>query len=168
MQNPFAVAVQWPDDARCYIVHLRRPYFTAAVCESSNAVWLLVSWMPSARTEEINRPALFRAAADFCRKNLDRIDVPIQFVERKHGHHLPPFLMAQSPRKELFIVEPEHCAPLVEVRENAENAQPEKSNLSQRFDVVTQWRLAQMRKYYQRYLERQKALGVIHKAFASV
>ena len=160
--------MQWPDDARRYVVHMQRPYFTAAFCETPATAWLLVSWAPSAKPQEINRSSLFRAAADFCRIHLDQLQVPIHFVERKHGHHLPPFLMAQTPNKELFIVEPEHCAPLVEVRESASTAQQKKTHVSKRFDLVTQWRLGQMRNYYQQYLERQKALTKNPSHFAVV
>jgi hypothetical protein len=68
-------------------------------------------------------------------------------------------LMAQTQSKALFIVEPEHSTPLVEVHESAESvaAQP-KTKRSSRFDVITQWRLGQMRKYYQQFLERQQKI----------
>src|SRR5687768_9366997 len=113
MQNPFAVAVQWPDEPRRYLVHLQRPYFTAALVDTFSA-----SCPPGRLCDEAERASLFRAAAWFCRAQLDQIHVPIEFVERKHGHHLPRFLMAQALGKELFIVEPDHSAPLVEVRDS--------------------------------------------------
>jgi hypothetical protein len=168
MHNPFAVAIQWPDDARCHLVHMQRPYFTAAVRETATTTWLLVSWSPSANPADIDRRSLFQEAADFCRSHLDLSQTPIQFLERKHGHHLPRFLIAQTPARELFIVEPEHSAPLVEVRNGAARAPSKKVLLSQRFDVVTQWRLGQMRIYYQQYLERQKTLGKVPTRFATV
>ena len=74
--------------------------------------------------------------------------------------------MAQTAAKDLFIVEPEHSTPLVEVRES-EASLSSKSNapkMSQRFDVVTQWRLGQMRGYYQQFLERQQKLAAGHYA----
>ena len=167
MQNPFAVAVQWPDDARCHIVHMQRPYFTAAVLEAATTSWLLLSWSPSTKPAEIDRSSLFRAAADFCHAHLGS-QTPIQFLERRDGHHLPRFLIAQNPARELFIVEPEHSAPLVEVRNGAARAPSKKKLASQRFDPVTEWRLGQMRIYYQEYLERQKALGRTSTRFATV
>jgi hypothetical protein len=157
MQNPFAVAVQWPNEPRRYVVHLSRPYFTAAMVETASALWLLVSWSPAPTCAVEERASVFRAAAQFCREQLDQLHVPIEFIERKHGHQLPRFLIAQSAGMELFIVEPEHPAPLVEVRESdAGLCKPAKSKPSQRFDVVTQWRLEQMRNYYQQFLARQQ------------
>ncbi|HWN96269.1 MAG TPA: hypothetical protein VNT99_14635 [Methylomirabilota bacterium] len=156
MQNPFAIGVQWPEDPRRFLIHLARPYFTAAFCETSVAAWLLVSWSPSAMSSDAEHGPLFRAAAEFCRTQMDQTQVPIQFVEKKYGHHLPRFLIAQACAKELFIVEPDHSSPLVEVKDGAAPARIGTSRLAQRFDVVTQWRLGEMRKYYQQYLERQK------------
>lgn len=157
MQNPFAVAVQWPDEPRRYLVHLSRPYFTAALVETASALWLLVSWSPASRNTDDDRASIFRAAARFCREQLDQARVPIEFIERKDGYHLPRFLMAQSPALELFIVEPEHPAPLVEVHERKPGpGDPIGTKLSARFDVVTEWRLEQMRDYYQQFLERQQ------------
>jgi hypothetical protein len=159
MQNPFAVAVQWPDEPRRYLVHMQRPYFAAVIVETVSAAWLLVSWSPAQLCDESERASLFRAAAGFCRAQLDQIHIPIEFVERKHGYHLPRFLMAQAVGKELFIVEPDHPAPLVEVRDSDPGlSKPHKAKLSQRFDVVTQWRLEQMRNYYQQFLERQQKI----------
>ena len=169
MQNPFAVAMQWPNEPRRYVVHLRRPYFTAAMVETASALWLLVSWSPSPIGTFDDRSSVFRAAARFCRDHLDQVRVPIEFVERKHGYHLPRFLMAQSAARELFIVEPEHPAPLVEVHEtDAGLRKPSKSKLSERFDVVTQWRLEQMRNYYQQFLERQQKNTVVPTALPAV
>jgi hypothetical protein len=162
MQNPFAVAVQWPSEPRRYVVHLNRPYFTAAMVETASALWLLVSWSPAPMSTFDDRASIFRAAARFCREKLDQVRIPIEFVERKHGYHLPRFLMAQSAAMELFIVEPEHPAPLVEVRETDPGlCKPARSKVSQRFDVVTQWRLEQMRSYYQQFLERQQKTVVV-------
>ena len=90
--------------------------------------------------------------------------MPIQFVEKRNGHHLPRYLIAQTQAKELFIVEPDHSSPLVEVREDAAKTKRGKSKLAQRFDVITQWRLSQMRKYYQQFLEKQAALITGHAA----
>jgi hypothetical protein len=158
MQNPFAIAAQWPDDPRRFLVRLQRPYFTAALCETIAATWLLVSWSPGMGLKRMNRASLFRAAAKFCRTQLDQWHVPIRFVEKKHGHHLPRYLIAQTPAKELFIIEPDHSTPLVEVRDSATGGKSERTKRSQRFDVITEWRLGQMRKYYQQFLERQKSL----------
>lgn len=155
MQNPFAIAVQWPDAIRRYLVHLQRPYFTAAIYETASAAWLLVSWAPGHRAP--GRADVFRAAADFCRTQLDQRQVPIEFVERQHGHNLPPYLMAQSLAQDLFIVEPDHSAPLVEVRDSEMASLKPNANQAARFDVITQWRLAEMRKYYRQFLERQKS-----------
>ena len=160
MHNPFAVAVQWPDESRRYVVHLQRPYFTAALFETASAAWLTLSWAPAGMADDAGGELLFRRAADFCRSELGQCNVPIEFIERKNGHHLPRFLMAQTVGKDLFIVEPDHFAPLVEVRENTTSNVPDTSEpkLSQRFDVITQWRLGEMRKYYQQFLERQQSL----------
>jgi hypothetical protein len=153
MENPFAIAMQWPDDLRRYVVHLKRPYFTAAIYETASAAWLLVSWAPG--SGEPHRADIFRAAARFCSTQLDQECVPIEFVERKHGHHLPPYLMAQTPHKQLFIVEPDHSAPLVEVHDRELAGVRSRKKVAPRFDVITQWRLAEMRKYYRQFLERQ-------------
>jgi hypothetical protein len=153
MQHPFAIAVQWPDSPRRFLVHLRKPYFTAAIIESGVATWLLVSWAPG--TAFNDRPQILQNAAAFCQSSLKQNGAPIHFVEGKHGNALPRYLMAQSAGKELYIVEPDHCSPLVEVRENKSAAAPPAPKPAQRFDVVTQYRLAEMRKYYRQYLERQ-------------
>jgi hypothetical protein len=156
MHNPFAIAVQWPDQPRRYLVHLKRPYFTAAIFETVSTVWLAVSWAPWSHPDKSQDVSIaFRAAADFCRSHLDLDGVPIEFVERKNGHALPRFLIAQSAKTELFIVEPDHPTPLVEVRE-ADATQVCKPKSSRRFDIITEWRLEQMRKYYQHFLERQQ------------
>lgn len=152
MQNPFAMAVQWPDSPRRYVVHLRKPYFTAALVETAAAAWLLVNWAPGSKVSD--SAEVFRSAAEFCRRELAQHAVPIEFVERKHGYELPRYLMAQSATKELFIIEPEHFSPLVEVRDKQTEAKP--GERSARFDTVTQLRLADMRKYYRQYLERQQ------------
>lgn len=154
MQNPFAIAVRWPDEPRRYLVHLQRPYFTAALLETAGAAWLLVSWAPGANSDEAARMVVLRSAADFCRRQLDQGAVPIEFVERRGGFQLPQYLIAETTAKELFIVEPEHWTPLVEVRDS-DPSPTAKNRPGHRFDVVTQWRLAQMRKYYHQYLERQ-------------
>jgi hypothetical protein len=158
MHNPFAIAVQWPDDHRRYLVHLQRPYFSAAIFESTSAMWLAVSWSPAARHDATASGLVFRAAAEFCRREFAQCQVPIEFVERRHGHHLPHFLMAQAADKALFIVEPEHSTPLVEVRESERISNSKKVNRADRFDVITEWRLTQMRRYYQQFLERQENL----------
>lgn len=156
MQNPFAIAMQWPDDVRRYLVHLQRPYFTAAIHETATAAWLLVSWAPGA--SERPTAELFHAAARFCSTQLDQDHIPIEFVERKLGHHLPPYLMAQTTEKKLFIVESDHSAPLVAVHDKELVSSERKATVVPRFDVITQWRLAEMRKYYRQFLERQKSV----------
>jgi len=156
MENPFAIAMQWPDDVRRYLVHLQRPYFTAAIHETAAAAWLLVSWAPGA--SELRRAEIFRAAAKFCSTQLDQEHVPIEFVERKLGHHIPPYLMAQTTHKQFFIVEPDHSAPLVAVHDQELASAERKTKAAPRFDVITQWRLAEMRKYYRQFLERQKSV----------
>jgi hypothetical protein len=168
MHNPFAIAVQWPDEPGRYLVHLQRPYFTAAIFETDAAAWLAVSW--AAQSEDVGSSSVFFAAADFCRRQLAQHDLPIEFIERKHGHHLPRFLMAQTASKALFIVEPDHSAPLVEVHESMESsiAKSTHPKLSGRFDVITQWRLGQMRKYYQHFLERQQKMATMGGATTSI
>ena len=156
MENPFAIAMQWPDDVRRYLIHLQRPYFTAAIHETANAAWLLVTWAPGGG--ELHRAELFRAAAKFCSTQLDQEHIPIEFVERKHGHHVPPYLMAQTPRKQLFIVESDHSAPLVAVHDKELVSPERKAKMAPRFDVITQFRLTEMRKYYRQFLERQKSV----------
>jgi hypothetical protein len=161
MHNPFAIAVQWPDEPRRYLVHLQRPYFTAALFETASAAWLMVSWAPAQEKNGSN--AIFRAASEFCRRDLAQTHVPIEFIERKNGHHLPRFVIAQTPSKELFIVEPEHSTPLVEVHESpaTTTSKPVPAKFANRFDVITQWRLGEMRKYYQEFLERQQQVGSV-------
>jgi hypothetical protein len=154
MHNPFAIAVQWPDDPRRYLIHLQRPYFAAAIHETASAAWLAISWSPGVRPEMGERDALFMAAAEFCRSELGQLHVPIEFVERTNGYPLPPLLMAQSTDQQVYIVEPEHATPLVEVREG-QQASASKRKAPQRYDVITEWRLTQMRRYYQQFLERQ-------------
>ena len=155
MQNPFAIGLQWPDTTRRYLVHLQRPYFTAAIHETASAAWLLVSWAPG--TREVSRARVFKAAADFCQTQLDQRHVPIEFVERRHGYTMPTYMIAQTLDKQLFIVEPDHYSPLVEIRDAATEPKS-KTPASQRFDVVTQWRLADMRKYYRQFQDRQNSL----------
>jgi len=157
MHNPFAIAVQWPDDPRRYLIHLQRPYFVAALFETSSVMWLAVSWSPAPK-HQVPCRSIFRAAAEYSRRELSQGVVPIEFVERQHGHHLPRFLMAQTTGKALFIVEPEHATPLVEVRESERTSNSKKQRRSDRFDVITEWRLAQMRRYYQLFLERQNRM----------
>lgn len=152
MQHPFAIAVQWPGSPRRFLVHLRKPYFTAAIVETRAATWLLVSWAPGmTATEEV-----LHSAAAFCNRHVEQAGAPIHFVEGKHGNALPRYLMAQSAENELYIVEPDHCSPLVEVREKKSVTGPRVPKPSQRFDVVTEYRLAEMRKYYRQYVERQQ------------
>src|SRR5215203_4214187 len=155
MQNPFAIGLQWPDTTRRYLVHLQRPYFTASIHETVSAAWLLVSWAPG--SGQLDRSKVFQAAAAFCQTQLDQRPVPIEFVERRQGYAMPGYLIAQTVDKQLFIVEPDHGSPLVEIRDAA--AEPKsKTKSSPRFDVVTQWRLADMRKYYRQFQDRQKGL----------
>ena len=159
MHNPFAIAVHWPDEPRRSLVHLQRPYFAATIFETVSAAWLAVSWAPRSNTDAAPCPAVFRAAADFCRIHLALDDLPIEFVEQKYGFQLPRFLMAQGGGTAgLFIVEPEYPTPLVEVRET-NSAGPRKAKPSKRFDVITEWRLEQMRCYYQQFLERQHKMN---------
>lgn len=158
MHNPFAVAMQWPNEPRRYVVHLQRPYFTAALFETPCAAWLTLSWAPGSAVNDSIRETLFHNVAGFCRDVLAQCNVPIEFIERKNGHHLPTFLMAQNAAGRFFIVEPDYYAPLVEVRDSTTAVVPsDQLKLPQRFDVVTQWRLGEMRKYYQEFLERQQA-----------
>jgi hypothetical protein len=158
MQNPFAIAVQWPESPRRYIVHLERPYFTAALFETATAAWLALSWAPGAQASGDEHDTLLRTLAAFCREELGQGQIPIEFVERKCGHALPGYLIAQSGTG-LFIVEPDHPTPLVEVRESRPNHAAVSRDAGKRFDVITQWRLSQMRKYYQQFLERQQKLA---------
>jgi hypothetical protein len=159
MQNPFAIAVQWPDSPRHFIVHLERPYFTAAVVETTAAAWLALSWAPGAGVLSGQQETLLEMAANFCRTQLVQGQMPIQIIERKGGFQFPTYLIAQSGAG-LFIVEPDHATPLVEVRESLPSQSATPRDAGNRFDVITQWRLTQMRKYYQQFLERQQKLGV--------
>jgi hypothetical protein len=152
MQNPFALAVQWPDEPCRYLVHLQKPYFTAPIVKTRNGIGLWVSWASGALSGCV-RDELFQAAAAFCRQQLGWDAAPVGFAERQAGFHLPTYLLARTPNEVAFIVEPDHVSPLVEVREHSTAVAPGKPKT--RFDHITQWRLAEMRQYYRRFLERE-------------
>jgi hypothetical protein len=155
MSAPFAIAVEWPDESRPFLVHLKKPYFVAEVRQRGNSV-LFVATL---KTEHVRRELetlneLLPAANRFFGEALGISDYTAHFLKGRHGREFPRFLMARTLAGESYIVEPDHPSPLVEVKEPAATtAQPK---LTPRFDIVTQWRLAEMRKYYQRFVERQR------------
>jgi hypothetical protein len=156
MPERFAIAVQWPDDSRPYLVHLQKPYFVAEA-RRHGGMMLFISTLTSMHLRTYHRvigELMFAASAFFA----DALGVSAQttnFLKGNHGHEFPRFLMARTAGGETFIVEPDHPTPVVELRQpKPGDSKPSKQ--STRFDTVTQWRLAHMRKYYQHFLERQK------------
>ena len=156
MPESFAIAVQWPDDSGPYLVHLKKPYFVAEVRRIGGSILFVTTvnskqWRQSG--EEIT--ALLPKASRFFTEALGIQEQPAHFLKGSHGREFPRFLMAKTANGTMFIVEPDHPSPLVEVK--APMAKTAAANpLSSRFDTVTQYRLAQMRKYYQQFVERQK------------
>jgi len=104
---------------------------------------------------------LLPAAVEFFTGALGVTARTMQFLKGNHGREFPQFLMAKTASGHAYIVEPDHPAPLVEVKAPAPHApaDSEPPNLSSRFDTVTEWRLGQMRKYYQQFTERQRQAG---------
>jgi hypothetical protein len=155
MSEHFAIAVEWPDDPRPYLVHLKKPYFVAEIRRyGDTALFITTLRSEQLRHSEFDLDPLLSQANSFSQSALGISMTTAQFLKGKHGREFPRYLMARTGGGLTFIVEPEHPAPLVAVTEPApEKARPK---LSSRFDVVTQWRLAQMRKYYQQFQERQR------------
>jgi hypothetical protein len=163
MPESFAIAVQWPDDSRPYLVHLKKPYFVAEVRRIEGAILFVTTldtkqWRQSG--DEIAE--LLPRASRFFAGALGIEDQPSHFLKGSHGREFPRFLMAKTLGGTTFIVEPDHPSPLVEVKEpkNADGVTALAKHaasraLSGRFDTVTQYRLGQMRKYYQQFVERQ-------------
>ena len=154
MFAPFAIAVEWPDQSRPFLVHLKKPYFIAEVLRRDNSV-LFVSTLKSehARGDSQALGALLTGANRFFGEALGMSGHTADFLKGRHGREFPRFLMARTLAGKTYIVEPDHPSPLVEVKEPALDAKPK---LTPRFDVVMQWRLAEMRKYYQQFVERQR------------
>ena len=155
MSERFAIAVRWPDDSRPYLVHLEKPYFVAEVRRCADSI-LFVTTL---NTDHLLQFAhlweeLLPAASRFFTSTLDVSASTVRFLKGNHGREFPRYLMAKTGSGKTYIVEPDHPAPLVEVKEPARSVPA--SNPGCRFDTVTQWRLAQMRKYYQQFLERQR------------
>ena len=167
--SKFAIAVQWPDEPKLYLVHLHRPYFVAAAARCSGAEAWFCANLSSRQLPALDeqRAALFREASAFF---ADALGVSIRqahFVKGRHGHEFPRFLMARTTEGKTFIVEPDYPAPLVEVKEP--DRQPGlATKLSPRFDVVTQWRLNEMRRYYRQFLDRQRTGGDLTGAIAKL
>jgi hypothetical protein len=155
MHAPFAIAVEWPDESRPFLVHLQKPYFVAEVRRRGDSV-LFVSTLKTeqVRSECDTLSELLAAANQFFGDALGISGHTAQFLKGRHGREFPRFLMARTVLGDTYIVEPDHPSPLVEVKEPALN--DKKPKLTPRFDVVTQWRLGQMRKYYQQFLQRQR------------
>ena len=157
MTDKFAIAVRWPDDPRPYLVHLHKPYFVAEARQSDGAVFFFASLSSSdvpACDRELSK--LLQAATEFFRLSLGLEIREAHFIKGNHGHEFPRYLMAKTKRGAVYIVEPDHPTPLVEVKDPAAEAAPPTKKQTPRFDVVTQWRLAEMRKYYQQFLKRQE------------
>lgn len=100
-------------------------------------------------------PGLLRSVGPFIERALGITAGSSHFVMGRHGHEFPRYLMAKTAAGDGYIVEPDHPAPLVEVRPPKASAS-KAPKLTSRFDTVTQWRLAQMRKYYQQFADRQR------------
>jgi hypothetical protein len=156
MSEQFAIAVEWPDDSRPFLVHLKKPYFVAEARRHADAILFITTLNTQhVRDFDLRLAELLPAAHKFFLKALGLESDTAQFLKGRHGREFPRFLMARTSSGKTFIVEPDHPSPLVAVSEpKAGSSAPAK--LSQRFDTVTQWRLAQMRKYYQQYTERQR------------
>jgi hypothetical protein len=155
MSEHFAIAVEWPDDPRPFLVHLKKPYFVAEARKYTNG-FLFITTL---RTEHERCFAsalgeLLPEANRFFQQALGVSIATAHYLNGKHGREFPRYLMARTLSDRTFIVEPDHPSPLVAVSEPA--LESEKPKLTSRFDVVTQWRLAQMRKYYCQFAERQR------------
>lgn len=155
MSEQFAIAVEWPDESRPYLVHLKKPYFVAAVRRHADAILFITTLS----TEQslvcaATLTDLLPAANRFFQQALGVAPSSSHFLKGKHGAQFPRFIMAQTAGGNTFIVEPEHPSPLVAVTEPGTATSLEKA--PSRFDVVTQWRLAEMRKYYQQFRDRQQ------------
>jgi hypothetical protein len=157
MPERFAIAVRWPDDSRPFLVHLCKPYFVAEVRRCGDEI-LFVSTLSTEHlhewTQELDE--ILPAAVSYFSATLGLPSSTARFLKGNHGREFPRYLMAKTTSGVAFIVEPDHPSPLVEVRPPAPKA-VSSSKLSSRFDTVTQWRLAQMRKYYQAFIDRQRS-----------
>jgi hypothetical protein len=156
MPERFAIAVQWPDDSRPFLVHLRQPYFVAEARRHGDAM----VFVATLRTEQLRDfgdeiDALLCDASQYFAKTLGVSAATVSFLKGKHGREFPRYLMARTAAGNSYIVEPDHPSPLVEVRPPGQKSESS-TKLSTRFDTVTQWRLAQMRKYYQSFVDRQR------------
>lgn len=155
MSEQFAIAVEWPDESRPFLVHLKKPYFVAEARRVANDVVFLAT-LNSRHVRDLGAKIgeLLPEAYRFFSSALGMAAGTAHFVKGNHGREFPRFLMARTLAGKMFIVEPDHPSPLVAVTPpSAEKRKP--TGLSQRFDTVTQWRLAQMRKYYQQFSARQ-------------
>ncbi|HMJ90619.1 MAG TPA: hypothetical protein VK530_12440 [Candidatus Acidoferrum sp.] len=168
MSEQFAIAVEWPDEPRPYLVHLRKPYFVAEARRHSNTL-VFVATLTTRQFAVFGKALgdILPAANKFFSNALGLPIAGCQFLTGKHGREYPQYLMAQTLRGKTFIVEPDHPSPLVAVTEPCA-AGSTRSKLPNRFDTVTQWRLAQMRKYFQQFTGREResqSAGLVVPAF---
>lgn len=157
MNPKFAIAVEWPSDSKPFLVHLEKPYFVAEVRQTGGVVYFLTT-LSSRQLAAFqgSLQKLLTEAAEFFSNAMGIAVCQAHFIKGNHGHDFPQYLMARSEAGDTFIVEPDHSAPLVEVKDQTHQSAAARAKAGGRFDVVTQWRLAQMRKYYQQFLERQQ------------
>jgi hypothetical protein len=156
MSEQFAIAVEWPDESRPFLVHLKKPYFVAEARRHADAI-LFVATLNTQQVRDLGTVLgdLLPAAHRFFSEALGLSVQTAHFLKGRHGREFPQFLMARTLSDKAYIVEPDHPSPLVAVT-NPTPSVSEPAKLSQRFDTVTQWRLAQMRKYYRQFTERQR------------
>lgn len=158
MPERFAIAVQWPDDPRPFLVHLRKPYFVAEVRRSGTSM-LYVATLSTEHVRAIGEDIseLLLSAHQYFTGALGVSSESTRFLKGNHGREFPRYLMAKTAKGAMYIVEPDHPSPLVEVKEpGPKSASKNNKPLSSRFDTVTQYRLAQMRKYYKQFTDRQR------------
>jgi hypothetical protein len=166
MTHQFAIATEWPDDPRRYLVHLQRPYFVAEAREAGGTLWFFIT-RPPAQNRSERFDEMLRAGFSFFRHAIESAAIRVCAVEGRHRRELPRYLFARTAADTAFIVEPDYSSPLVELKD-APAPLANKRKSPTRFDVITQWRLAQMRKYYQQFLERQRPAPATTKSVALI
>lgn len=157
MPERFAIAVQWPDDSRPFLVHLQKPYFVAEVRRFNDTI-VFVTTLGSKHLTSFPTllDELLPAASNYFAQTMNLSVAASHFIKGSHGRDFPQFLMAKTTGGDAYIVEPDHPSPLVEVKEPLQSQAKTLPRGGSRFDTVTQYRLAQMRKYYQQFIERQQ------------
>lgn len=158
MPERFAIAVQWPDDSRPFLVHLQKPYFVAEARRFNDTI-VFVTTLGTKHLRALGAALeeLLPAASSYFAQTMNLNVASSHFVKGNHGRDFPQFLMAKTTAGDAYIVEPDHPSPLVEVKEPLHSQPKAGPRAGSRFDTVTQYRLAQMRKYYQQFIERQQS-----------